>query len=159
MRIYTFEHCIQMTKRYVTPVSVESCRSLSDFRLLRRVGGGRNSTVYQAIHCPSNTTVALKVYAKCTLSAVTWRLVQREIEIQGRLDHEHIAKLVMQWLPEIKPESISCSRTTWVFRYTRASEGGEWGLLLWLPCSTERLRMSRTLCSSWNLQSGCGQSF
>ncbi|CAL8466954.1 g6490 [Coccomyxa elongata] len=76
-----------------TSLHSSSAWSLSDFRLLRRVGGGRNSTVYQAIHCPSNTTVALKVYAKCTLSVVTRRLVQREIEIQGRLDHEHIAKL------------------------------------------------------------------
>lgn len=61
--------------------------------------------MYQAIHCPSNTTVALKVYAKCTLSAVTRRLVQREIEIQGRLDHEHIAKLVMQCLGSTQHQS------------------------------------------------------
>lgn len=72
------------------------CRSLSEFRLQRKVGEGQNSTVYHAVHCSSETVVALKVYAKCTLTAVTRRQVQREIEIQGRLDHEHIAKLVRQ---------------------------------------------------------------
>ena len=71
-----------------------NCRSLSDFRLQRKVGQGQNSTVYHAVHCSSKTVVALKVYAKCTLTAVTRKQVQREIEIQGRLDHEHIAKLV-----------------------------------------------------------------
>ncbi|EIE26639.1 Pkinase-domain-containing protein [Coccomyxa subellipsoidea C-169] len=67
--------------------------SLSDFRLQRKIGGGQNSTVYQAVHCSSKTAVALKVYTKCTLTAVTRRQVQREIEIQGRLHHDHIAKL------------------------------------------------------------------
>lgn len=74
--------------------AVSGCRSLSDFRLQRKVGEGRNSSVYQALHCPSNSVVALKVYAKCMLTAMTRRQVQREIEIQGRLNHEHIAQLV-----------------------------------------------------------------
>jgi serine/threonine protein kinase len=62
--------------------------------------------VYQAEHRPSKEPVALKVYAKGQLSDITRRQVQREIQIQGRCAHDHIAKLVcvpvllpLAWLP------------------------------------------------------------
>lgn len=69
-------------------------RSLSDFRLLKVVGEGQMAVVYHAEHRQSRTPVALKVYAKHTLSVVTRRQVDREIAIQGRLTHSNIIKLV-----------------------------------------------------------------
>ena len=71
-----------------------SCRSLADFRLMKKVGEGPLSEVYNAQHIPSGTTVALKLYAKVSLTQFTRRQIEREIELQSGLRHRHIVQLV-----------------------------------------------------------------
>ena len=71
-----------------------ACRSLSDFRLLKRVGEGALSEVYHAQHIFSGTTVAVKLYAKVTLTLFTRRQIEREVELQSSLSHPHIVQLV-----------------------------------------------------------------
>jgi serine/threonine protein kinase len=71
-----------------------SCRSLADFRLMKKVGEGALSEVYHAQHTPSGTTVALKLYAKVSLTQFTRRQIEREIELQSDLRHRHIVQLV-----------------------------------------------------------------
>lgn len=71
-----------------------SCRSLADFRLMKKVGEGALSEVYHAQHIPSGTTVALKLYAKVSLTQFTRRQIEREIELQSGLRHQHIVQLV-----------------------------------------------------------------
>ncbi|CAK0734417.1 hypothetical protein CVIRNUC_000428 [Coccomyxa viridis] len=67
--------------------------SLSDFRLMKKVGEGALSEVFQAMHIPSRTTVAVKLYTKASLTHFTRRQIEREIELQSRLRHPHIVQL------------------------------------------------------------------
>ena len=79
---------------HASSLVVLACRSLSDFRLLKKVGEGALSEVYHAQHILSGTTVAVKLYAKVTLTQFTRRQIEREVELQSSLSHPHIVQLV-----------------------------------------------------------------
>ena len=61
---------------------------------MKKVGEGALSEVFQAMHIPSRTTVAVKLYTKATLTHFTRRQIEREVELQSRLRHPHIVQLV-----------------------------------------------------------------
>ena len=61
---------------------------------MKRVGEGALSEVFQAMHIPSRTTVAVKLYTKASLTHFTRRQIEREVELQSRLRHPHIVQLV-----------------------------------------------------------------
>ena len=79
---------------YASAVIVLARRSLSDFRLLKKVGEGALSEVYQAQHILSGTTVAVKLYAKVSLTHFTRRQIKREVELHSSIQHPHIVQLV-----------------------------------------------------------------
>lgn len=79
---------------YVSAVTVLARRSLSDFRLLKKVGEGALSEVYHAQHILSGTTVAVKLYTKVSLTQFTRCQIKREVELQSSLQHPHIVQLV-----------------------------------------------------------------
>ena len=61
---------------------------------MKKVGEGALSEVFQAMHIPSKTTVAVKLYTKASLTHFTRRQIEREVELQSRLRHPHIVQLV-----------------------------------------------------------------
>ncbi len=89
----------------VSAVIVLACRSLSDFRLLKKVGEGALSEVYHAQHIQTGTTVAVKLYAKVSLTHFTRRQIEREVDLQSGLTHPHIVQLVSTgiWHPHHAP--------------------------------------------------------
>eukprot|EP00968_Pinguiococcus_pyrenoidosus_P002682 scaffold149_cov315-Pinguiococcus_pyrenoidosus.AAC.20 len=69
--------------------------SISDFRLGRPLGRGKFGNVYAAKEKRSGVPVALKVLFKGSLAeAGEEHILRREVEIQSRLQHPHILKLV-----------------------------------------------------------------
>lgn len=67
---------------------------LNDFVLVKKLGVGGASAVYQAIHRRSRACVALKLYFKAKLTALNTHQVQREVTIHSRLNHPSIISLV-----------------------------------------------------------------
>ena len=67
---------------------------LNDFVLVKKLGVGGASAVYQAIHRRSRACVALKLYFKSKLTALNTHQVQREVTIHSRLNHPSIISLV-----------------------------------------------------------------
>lgn len=68
--------------------------SLNNFVLVKKLGVGGASAVYQAIHRHSRACVALKLYFKSKLTALNTHQVQREVTIHSRLNHPSIISLV-----------------------------------------------------------------
>jgi serine/threonine protein kinase len=67
---------------------------LNDFVLVKKLGVGGASAVYQAIHRRSRACVALKLYFKSKMTALNTHQVQREVSIHSRLHHPNIIALV-----------------------------------------------------------------
>ena len=65
--------------------SVVKAWSLSDFRIVGRIGAGRVSAVYLAQHKRTAMDVALKCYLRNKLDAFTMSQIRREIEIHSNL--------------------------------------------------------------------------
>lgn len=113
------------------------CRSLSDFRLMKKVGEGALSEVYQAVHIPSGATVAVKLYAKVCLTHFTRRQIEREVELQSCLSHPHIVQVVRDAfiLLEASPlDSDAC------FLLLHAIQGQGWDLAALSGTSEIRLK-------------------
>jgi serine/threonine protein kinase len=68
--------------------------SLNDFVIVKKLGVGGASAVYQALHRRSRACVALKLYFKSKLTALNTHQVQREVTIHSRLRHPSIISLV-----------------------------------------------------------------
>lgn len=75
-----------------------ACRSIDQFVVAKKLGGGYASTVHLAIDKATGTQVAIKVYHRCKLSQLNNYQVQREIRIHSCLDHKNVLQLVSNWL-------------------------------------------------------------
>jgi serine/threonine protein kinase len=68
---------------------------LQDFRIGKPIGAGRFGKVYLATHIPSGATVALKTLSKQALLKEKCVVqLRREVEIQSRLSHPNILKIL-----------------------------------------------------------------
>lgn len=70
------------------------CRSIDQFVVAKKLGGGYASTVHLAICKATGLQVAIKVYHRCKLSQLNNYQVQREIRIHSCLDHKNVLQLV-----------------------------------------------------------------
>lgn len=70
------------------------CRSIDQFVVAKKLGGGYASTVHLAICKATGTQVAIKVYHRCKLSQLNNYQVHREIRIHSCLDHKNVLQLV-----------------------------------------------------------------
>jgi serine/threonine protein kinase len=75
-------------------LSVCSCRSIDQFVVAKKLGGGYASTVHLAICKATGAQVAIKVYHRCKLSQLNNYQVHREIRIHSCLDHKNVLQLV-----------------------------------------------------------------
>jgi serine/threonine protein kinase len=69
-------------------------RSIDQFVVAKKLGGGYASTVHLAICKATGTQVAIKVYHRCKLSQLNNYQVHREIRIHSCLDHKNVLQLV-----------------------------------------------------------------
>lgn len=72
---------------------------LNDFVLVKKLGVGGASAVYQAIYRRTNACVALKLYFKAKMTPLNAHQVQREVIIHTQLNHSNIISLVSRCLP------------------------------------------------------------
>ena len=68
--------------------------TLQDFVLVKKLGVGSASAVYQAFPRGSERAVAVKLYFKNKMTALNLHQVQREVMIHAQLDHPNIIGLV-----------------------------------------------------------------
>jgi serine/threonine protein kinase len=94
------KHC----PKELQPDSAGWC--LNDFVLVKKLGVGGASAVYQAIHRRSRACVALKLYFKSKLTALNTHQVQREVAIHSGLNHPSIISLVC--ICHIIPLALLC---------------------------------------------------
>lgn len=73
---------------------LRDCRSIDQFVVAKKLGGGYASTVHLAICKATGTQVAIKVYHRCKLSQLNNYQVHREIRIHSCLDHTNVLQLV-----------------------------------------------------------------
>jgi len=67
---------------------------LEDYAIGKEIGKGAYAIVKQALHKPTSTQVAIKIYDKSKLSDPQRNLsVKKEIEILQKIDHSNIVKL------------------------------------------------------------------
>eukprot|EP00892_Ulva_mutabilis_P009395 jgi/Ulvmu1/6828/UM031_0032.1 len=71
----------------------ESGWCLNDFVLVKKLGVGGASAVYQAIYRRTNACVALKLYFKAKMTPLNAHQVQREVIIHTQLNHSNIISL------------------------------------------------------------------
>lgn len=92
-----FPHAHQSIRRVfdeideLAPVSVPD--SLGDFQMIRRIGRGASSVVYEAVQRSLDRRVALKVLVMAQLDARARSRVQREATAVARLQHPNIVTL------------------------------------------------------------------
>jgi aurora kinase, other len=73
------------------PISLQlSPLSLTDFKIVRAIGHGYASTVFEAIHVASKQKCVLKVCMKTRLHHDEEKRLRREINIHGIIEHPHI---------------------------------------------------------------------
>jgi aurora kinase, other len=65
---------------------------LTNFKLLRAIGHGAASTIFEVIHTPSKVRCVLKVCLKTRLYSDEEKRIRREIHIHSIMDHRHILK-------------------------------------------------------------------
>ena len=68
-------------------------QTVKEFRLLREIGSGAFSVVFEVIHVPSNSTFALKMINFHEIGLSNWLNVAHELEIHQDLDHPNVVKL------------------------------------------------------------------
>ncbi|CAG8660478.1 3221_t:CDS:2, partial [Dentiscutata heterogama] len=74
--------------------TIPSTLSMNDFKIGRQIGKGKYGRVYLAIYKASGYIVALKILLKQELQhEKLLKQLEREVEIQGNLDHPNILKL------------------------------------------------------------------
>lgn len=71
-----------------------SLESWTDYKLLECVGTGAYSTVWEAKHLPTNSTVAIKIEEAEFADIVTCKRILREIKLLRKLKHPNIVKLI-----------------------------------------------------------------
>jgi aurora kinase len=65
---------------------------LTHFKLLRAIGHGAASTIFEVIHTPSKMRCVLKVCLKTRLYTDEEKRIRREIHIHSVMDHQNILK-------------------------------------------------------------------
>lgn len=66
---------------------------ISDFKVVKKLGGGRTGKVYKAIHRTSGVVVAIKVISISSIvKENTEKYVKQEIEIHSKLNHPNIVR-------------------------------------------------------------------
>lgn len=74
------------------PQSMQTQLTLKHFQLLRAIGHGCSSTIFEALHIQSNTECVLKICMKTRLRLQDERRLRREINIHSTLLHPHILR-------------------------------------------------------------------
>ena len=87
-----------MFARELTMNSKESTTSSSrakEYELQKCIGQGAYAKVYKALHLPTNTKVAIKLYEKAKLTEkLRQKSIKREIKILSRLNHPNIVNFI-----------------------------------------------------------------
>ena len=87
-----------MFTKDLTQPSKESSSSSSkarEYELQKCIGQGAYAKVYKAIHLPSKTKVAIKLYEKSKLTEkLRQKSIKREIKILSRLNHPNIVNFI-----------------------------------------------------------------
>jgi hypothetical protein len=76
------------------PPAPADTRSVDQFVVAKKLGGGYASTVHLALDKATGIQVALKVYHRVKLSQLNQYQVKREIRIHSCLDHPNVLRLV-----------------------------------------------------------------
>lgn len=76
------------------PAAVKPLETLGDFRLIREIGRGATSVVYEAEEIATGRRVALKVLPNTALKPRRLERFQREAQVAAELDPEHIAPVL-----------------------------------------------------------------
>ena len=90
-------------------MELTSCEAaaISDFKLIRKVGSGSFSTVYEAIHLESGQRVAIKREESIFFDLLDCKRVLREIRLLRILKHPNVVKLIDVRAPkEFVPDTI-----------------------------------------------------
>jgi len=67
---------------------------IADYLIGKEIGKGAYAVVRQAVHKPSGTKLAVKIYEKFKLmDSAKKNAVKREIEVLKKLDHPNIVKM------------------------------------------------------------------
>ena len=73
------------------PPETGACNhDIPGYELVRRIGGGGQGTVYEAVQSSTGRRVALKVIRSDRASSSRWRRFEREVRLLARLQHAHI---------------------------------------------------------------------
>lgn len=71
-----------------------SCKA-KEYELQKCIGQGAYAKVYKALHIPSNTKVAVKLYEKAKLTEkLRQKSIKREIKILSRLNHPNVVNFI-----------------------------------------------------------------
>eukprot|EP00775_Hariotina_reticulata_P012406 gene12406-12541_t len=81
--------------------SAGQSRSIEQFVVAKKLGGGYASTVHLAVCKASGVQVAIKVYHRCKLSQLNNYQVHREIRIHSCLDHKNVLQLYAAFEDEV----------------------------------------------------------
>lgn len=75
------------------PLPLQTNLTLKDFHIVRAIGHGSTSTIFEAVHIQSSTKCVIKICMKTRLRIQDERRLRREINIHSTLMHPNILRL------------------------------------------------------------------